>query len=69
MSGKKAKLIVANVKPSDLGVLRELIESGKIEPIVDRTYSLAEVAAAHAYSETGRAVGKIAIVIEEVISQ
>ena len=65
MSGKKAKLIVANVKPSDLGVLRELIESGKIEPIVDRTYSLAEVAAAHAYSETGRAVGKIAIVIEE----
>ena len=69
MSGKKAKLIVANVKPSDLGVLRELIESGKIEPIVDRTYSLQEVAAAHAYSETGRAVGKIAIVIEEVISQ
>lgn len=64
LSGKKAKLIVANANTSDLGALRELIESDKVEPIVDRTYSLAEVAAAHAYSETGRAVGKIAIGIE-----
>ncbi|MEG4056798.1 MULTISPECIES: NAD(P)-dependent alcohol dehydrogenase [unclassified Microcoleus] len=64
ISGKKAKFILANANPSDLEALRELIESDKVEPIVDRTYSLAEVAAAHAYSETGRAIGKIAIVIE-----
>jgi NADPH:quinone reductase-like Zn-dependent oxidoreductase len=64
VSGKKAKLIVANANTSDLGLLRELIESDKVEPIVDRTYSLAEVAAAHAYSETCRAVGKIAIGID-----
>ncbi|MEG4088181.1 NAD(P)-dependent alcohol dehydrogenase [Microcoleus sp. Pol12B4] len=64
LSGKKAKFILANANTSDLGALRELIESDKVEPIVDRTYSLQEVAAAHAYSETGRAIGKIAIVIE-----
>lgn len=64
MSGKKAKLIVANPNPSDLDFLRELIESDRVDPIVDRTYSLAEVAAAHVYSETGRAVGKIAIAID-----
>ncbi|MEG4811225.1 NAD(P)-dependent alcohol dehydrogenase [Microcoleus sp. F8-D3] len=64
ISGKKAKLIVANANTSDLGALRELIESDRVEPIVDRTYSLQEVAAAHAYSETGRAIGKIAIAIE-----
>lgn len=64
ISGKKAKFILANANTSDLEALRELIESDKVEPIVDRTYSLAEVAAAHAYSETGRAIGKIAIVIE-----
>jgi 2-desacetyl-2-hydroxyethyl bacteriochlorophyllide A dehydrogenase len=68
MSGKKAKLIVANANNSDLGILRELIESGKIHPIVDRTYSLEEVAAAHTYSETGRAIGKIAISIESAKS-
>ncbi|PSB22473.1 zinc-binding alcohol dehydrogenase [filamentous cyanobacterium Phorm 46] len=64
MSGKKAKLIVANPNPSDLDFLRELIESDRVDPIVDRTYSLQEVAAAHTYSETGRAVGKIAIAID-----
>ncbi len=64
MSGKKAKFILASPNPSDLDFLRELIESDKIEPIVDRTFSLPEVAAAHVYSETGRAVGKIAIVID-----
>ena len=64
ISGKKAKFILANANPSDLEALRELIESEKVEPIVDRTYSLAEVAAAHAYSETGRAVGKIALGID-----
>ncbi|MCW6053753.1 NAD(P)-dependent alcohol dehydrogenase [Lyngbya sp. CCAP 1446/10] len=64
LSGKKAKFILANPNPDDLGFLRELIESEQIEPIVDRTYSLSEVAAAHVYSETGRAVGKIAIAID-----
>ena len=64
LSGKKAKLIVANPNSADLGILRELIESDRVDPIVDRTYSLAEVAAAHVYSETGRAVGKIAIAID-----
>ena len=62
--GKKAKFILANPNPADLGILRELIESEQVEPIVDRTYSLPEAAAAHAYSETGRAVGKIAIAID-----
>ena len=64
LSGKKAKFILANANPDDLGILRELIESEQVDPIVDRTYSLAEVAAAHVYSETGRAVGKIAIGID-----
>ncbi|MEO6862865.1 MAG: NAD(P)-dependent alcohol dehydrogenase [Microcoleus sp.] len=64
LPGKKAKFILANANPADLEILRDLIESDKVEPIVDRTYSLPEVAAAHTYSETGRAVGKIAIAID-----
>jgi NADPH:quinone reductase-like Zn-dependent oxidoreductase len=64
LPGKKAKLIIANPSSRDLGTLRDLIEAGKVQTIIDRTYNLAEVAAAHEYSETGRAVGKIAIEID-----
>ncbi|MBD2528385.1 zinc-binding dehydrogenase [Nostoc flagelliforme FACHB-838] len=43
----------------DLLYLKELIEAGKIRAVIDRTYPLQELAAAHGDSETGRAVGKI----------
>jgi NADPH:quinone reductase-like Zn-dependent oxidoreductase len=43
--------------------LKELIEAGKIRTVIDRTYPLQELAAAHAYSEDGHAVGKIAIAV------
>lgn len=46
----------------DLIYLKDLIEAGKIRVVIDRTYPLQELAAAHAYSETGRAVGKITLV-------
>jgi NADPH:quinone reductase-like Zn-dependent oxidoreductase len=45
----------------DLIVLTELIESGKINPIIDRTYPLAEVPQAIRYLTQGHARGKIAI--------
>ncbi|WP_442943954.1 zinc-binding dehydrogenase [Nostoc sp.] len=38
------------------------MESGKIRVVIDRTYPLQELAAAHDYNKIGRAVGKIALV-------
>ncbi len=61
--GKKAKLVLESPKAQDLVYLKELIEAGKLRIVIDRTYPLQEIAAAHTYSETGRAVGKIAIAI------
>ncbi|MBR8837458.1 MAG: NAD(P)-dependent alcohol dehydrogenase [Stigonema ocellatum SAG 48.90 = DSM 106950] len=61
--GKKAKIVFESPNSQDLVYLKELIESGKIRTVIDRTYPLQELAAAHAYSETGRAVGKIAIAV------
>ncbi|MBW4427777.1 MAG: NAD(P)-dependent alcohol dehydrogenase [Nostoc desertorum CM1-VF14] len=61
--GKKAKLVFEKPNAQDLIYLKELIETGKIGVIVDRTYPLQELAAAHTYSESERAVGKIAIII------
>jgi NADPH:quinone reductase-like Zn-dependent oxidoreductase len=48
--------------PGDrLVVLKELIEAGKLTPVIDRTYPLSESADAIRYLETGRARGKVVI--------
>jgi len=51
----------ANLK--DLDILRELIESGKVKPTIDRRYSLAQVPDAVRYLEEGHARGKVVITI------
>jgi NADPH:quinone reductase-like Zn-dependent oxidoreductase len=45
----------------DLATLKELIEAGKITPVIDRTYSLSETPAAVRYLEEGHARGKVVI--------
>lgn len=62
--GKKAKLFVAKASGSDLAFLKDLIEAGKLRAIIDRTYPLSEIVAAHIYSESERAVGKIVITVK-----
>ncbi|WP_414579375.1 NAD(P)-dependent alcohol dehydrogenase [Anabaena sp. CCY 9402-a] len=59
--GQKAKFVMEKPNAQDLVYLKELIESGKVRTVIDRTYPLQELAAAHAYSESERTVGKIAI--------
>ncbi len=54
---------VASENAADLGVLRDLIESGKIAPAVDRIYPLSETAAAIRHVQEGRARGKVVITI------
>ena len=63
LPGRKAKFLFEKPNAKDLLFLKELIEAGKIRAVIDRTYPLQELAAAHGYSETGRAVGKIAIAV------
>jgi NADPH:quinone reductase-like Zn-dependent oxidoreductase len=48
----------------DLGILRDLAESGKVVPAVTKTYPLTESAAAYKYLTTGHVRGKIVITIE-----
>jgi NADPH:quinone reductase-like Zn-dependent oxidoreductase len=51
------------VKPNkeDLQFLRQLIETGKLAPVIDRTYPLAEVPEAIRYLEDGHPRGKVVI--------
>jgi NADPH:quinone reductase-like Zn-dependent oxidoreductase len=55
------RLFFARPSHADLDALRELIEAGKVRPVVDRSYALAEVADAIRYVETGHARGKVVV--------
>ena len=47
----------------DLVVLKELVESGKLTPVIDKTYPLRETPAALGYIEGGHAQGKVVITV------
>jgi NADPH:quinone reductase-like Zn-dependent oxidoreductase len=59
----KLTTFVCNENREDLIVLAELIESGQITPVVDRTYPLTEAPEAIRYLEQGHARGKVAIAV------
>lgn len=59
--GQQAVFLIANFNGPDLGVLRELLESGKVKPVVEKRYELGEVADALRYLGEGHAQGKIVI--------
>ena len=58
---QRAVFFVANFNRPDLDALRELLESGKVKPVVEKRYELGEVADALRYIGEGHAQGKIVI--------
>jgi len=54
-------MVSANVATEDLELLSELIKAGKVRPQIDRRYPFAEIPAAIAYLEQGRARGKVVV--------
>ena len=65
LSSKKSVLFLADYNAQDLNVLKESFEAGRLAPIIDRTYALANLPQAVRYSESGRARGKIVIEVKE----
>ena len=66
MSGRDSQrtTFLARIRPEDLVVLAELVESGRLSPVIDRQYSLSEVPDALRYLGTGQARGKIVISVD-----
>jgi NADPH:quinone reductase-like Zn-dependent oxidoreductase len=60
------KIVVVSSKPNqkDLHFMKQLLESGKIKPVIEKRYSLAEVPEAVRYVEQGHAVGKVIITMD-----
>lgn len=63
--GPKYNVVMQQSKAEDLTFLKVQIESGNLRSVVDRTFPLTDIAAAHAYAEQGHSVGKVAIAISD----
>jgi NADPH:quinone reductase-like Zn-dependent oxidoreductase len=61
---QKMGMMMAELKKSDLTILADMMQSGKVKPVIDRTYKLSELPEAIRYLEEGHARGKVVITIE-----
>ncbi len=62
--GKKLGPMSANSNQKDLLFIKELLEAGKISPVIDRRYPLSEAAEALRYLGAGHAKGKVIITMD-----
>ena len=62
--GKKLGGFTAQANQKDLVMLKELVEAGKVVPVIDKRYSLSEAAEALRYLGAGHARGKVVITVE-----
>ena len=66
MTGKqKMGNLLAKPNKQDLAFIKELLEAGKVRPVIDRCYPLSEVADAMRYLEEGHAQGKVVITVAQ----
>jgi NADPH:quinone reductase-like Zn-dependent oxidoreductase len=58
---QKLSFLVARLTTEDLTIMAELMEAGKVRPVIDRCYKLNEASQAMRYLEEGHARGKVVI--------
>jgi NADPH:quinone reductase-like Zn-dependent oxidoreductase len=62
--GKKIAVVSSRPNQKDLGYIKELLETGKVVPVIDRRYPLSDVAEALRYLGEGHARGKIVVTVK-----
>jgi len=62
--GEKFIIYIASFNKADMTILADLMQSGKVTPVIDKTYKFNEVPAALRYLEQGHARGKVVVTVE-----
>jgi NADPH:quinone reductase-like Zn-dependent oxidoreductase len=61
--GVDAATVIKRNDAAQLAAIADLVDAGRIRPVVDRVFALEDLPEAHAYGETGRIRGKVAIAV------
>jgi NADPH:quinone reductase-like Zn-dependent oxidoreductase len=64
IGSKKMRFFIAKIDQKDLVLLKDLLDAGKVVPVIDRRYPLSDVVEAFRYLEEGHARGKVVITLE-----
>jgi NADPH:quinone reductase-like Zn-dependent oxidoreductase len=62
---QKMGMMMAEIRQEDLTAMRDLMEAGKVTPVIDKTYPLSQVREAMKYLEAGHARGKVILTMEQ----
>ena len=62
-TGKKIRILAVRPNIEDVDFMKDLIEAGKVTPVIDKTYPLSEVPEAIGYVGEGQAQGKVVITV------
>jgi NADPH:quinone reductase-like Zn-dependent oxidoreductase len=66
IGSKKARFFIASINRENLTFLKDLVETGKVTPVIDRRYRLSDAADALRYLEQRHAQGKVVLTVEKV---
>jgi NADPH:quinone reductase-like Zn-dependent oxidoreductase len=65
VGSRRARLGVGRYRKEDLLLVKELVETGRYRPVIDRRYALDEVVEANRYVESGRKTGNVVLRVSE----